>query len=383
MPYPTLESLPEAIKKLPKHAQEIWQAAFNASWEEYHDEERCAKIAWAAVKKQYHKVDDEWVRNAAFSFDYQAALEIYDPAKHLAKILVIDTTINANKWQVSDEGLERALKSLIGKPLIAYPDHSGQVSIGNFIDAQKLDGIAVGIAEITDLDAWHRIQSGEWRFVSPSIFAWDITEQGDITVLKDFAFDHVAFVPQGAYPNTQVLSTFAGQESSLRTFSAALTEELSKIASKEAPVPQRIETKPKGESWKMSENAQDEKAEDANAKVEIARLTAQVDKLTKENAALVERLENLEAARRKAKAEELLALKASLGITPSKEMLEKFQAMDESTLNMLIADARELAEHQSFSGVPKAKYSGDRQLSAEEKVRLRLLGHVDAPKEES
>lgn len=92
---------------------------------------------------------------------------------------------------------------------------------------------------------------------------------------------------------------------------------------------------------------------------------------------------SLEEARRKAKADELLTLKASLGITPSKEMLEKFQAMDESTLNMLIADARELVEHQSFSGVPKARYTGDRQLSAEEKTRLRLLGHIDPPKEES
>ena len=49
---------------------------------------------WTLEKAQ------EWLQahQAALSFDYQAAIEVYDPAKHLAKILVIDTTINRNKW---------------------------------------------------------------------------------------------------------------------------------------------------------------------------------------------------------------------------------------------------------------------------------------------
>jgi cation transport regulator len=48
---------------LPKHAQEIYQAAYNSAWEEYnHDEERAHRVAWAAVKRSYEKDerDGEW-----------------------------------------------------------------------------------------------------------------------------------------------------------------------------------------------------------------------------------------------------------------------------------------------------------------------------------
>ena len=57
MPYHDLNDLPESVQKhLPKHAQEIYRAAFNSAWDEYgHDEERAHKVAWSAVKKKYAK----------------------------------------------------------------------------------------------------------------------------------------------------------------------------------------------------------------------------------------------------------------------------------------------------------------------------------------
>jgi len=72
MPYPQLTDLPESVKNsLPKHAQEIYQAAFNNAWDEYADpedrrgdasrEEVAHKVAWAAVKQKYEKKEDEWV----------------------------------------------------------------------------------------------------------------------------------------------------------------------------------------------------------------------------------------------------------------------------------------------------------------------------------
>lgn len=72
MPYPKLGDLPESVKNsLPKHAQEIYQAAFNNAWDEYADpddrrgdasrEEVAHKVAWAAVKQKYEKEGDEWV----------------------------------------------------------------------------------------------------------------------------------------------------------------------------------------------------------------------------------------------------------------------------------------------------------------------------------
>jgi cation transport regulator len=71
MPYDTLEDLPDNVKNvLPKHAQEIYRAAFNNAWDEYKNpadrkgdasrEETAHKVAWTAVKQQYEKNGDEW-----------------------------------------------------------------------------------------------------------------------------------------------------------------------------------------------------------------------------------------------------------------------------------------------------------------------------------
>lgn len=76
MPFDTLSDLPESVKdNLPKHAQEIYQKAFNNAWQEYKDpdkrwgnssqEETAHKVAWAAVKKVYAKDEEtgKWKRN--------------------------------------------------------------------------------------------------------------------------------------------------------------------------------------------------------------------------------------------------------------------------------------------------------------------------------
>ena len=57
MPYKVLEELPEPVRMhLPYHAQEVYMAAFNNSWEKYnHDEERAHRVAWAAVRHSYEK----------------------------------------------------------------------------------------------------------------------------------------------------------------------------------------------------------------------------------------------------------------------------------------------------------------------------------------
>lgn len=66
MPYRTLEDLPESVREhLPRHAQEIYRAAFNSAWDQYgHDEARAHRIAWAAVEKKYHKDErGRWVED--------------------------------------------------------------------------------------------------------------------------------------------------------------------------------------------------------------------------------------------------------------------------------------------------------------------------------
>lgn len=66
MPYEKRIDLPESVRdNLPKHAQEIYQEAYNSAWEQYKDpedrrgdasrEETAHKVAWSAVKNVYEK----------------------------------------------------------------------------------------------------------------------------------------------------------------------------------------------------------------------------------------------------------------------------------------------------------------------------------------
>ncbi|MBL4835247.1 MAG: ChaB family protein [Pseudomonas sp.] len=73
MPYDKVSELPDSVKdNLPKHAQEIYKSAFNSAWDEYDDpgdrrgnddrESVSHKVAWSAVKNEYKKQDDKWVK---------------------------------------------------------------------------------------------------------------------------------------------------------------------------------------------------------------------------------------------------------------------------------------------------------------------------------
>lgn len=77
MPYTKTSDLPDSVKNhLPKHAQEIYLAAFNHAWEQYKspkdrqnkqdDRETVAhKVAWSAVKARYEKSNDKWVEKSS------------------------------------------------------------------------------------------------------------------------------------------------------------------------------------------------------------------------------------------------------------------------------------------------------------------------------
>lgn len=68
MPY-SKDKPPEIIKKLPKKAQSIWIAVFNAAHADGKAEETCMKIAWAAVSKEYEKDGEEWRAKADVSLN--------------------------------------------------------------------------------------------------------------------------------------------------------------------------------------------------------------------------------------------------------------------------------------------------------------------------
>lgn len=73
MPYQTNTELPDSVKNhLSVHAQTIYREVFNHALVEYRNpqkrrddasaEEVAHRVAWAAVKKKYHKTEEgEWV----------------------------------------------------------------------------------------------------------------------------------------------------------------------------------------------------------------------------------------------------------------------------------------------------------------------------------
>jgi cation transport regulator len=68
MPYATNDDLPPAVRhSLPPHAQDIFRSAFNAAWSSYgvkepaRREEIAHRVAWAAVKRSYRRLEGEWV----------------------------------------------------------------------------------------------------------------------------------------------------------------------------------------------------------------------------------------------------------------------------------------------------------------------------------
>lgn len=76
MPYESTHDLPDAVTHvLPKHAQEIFLAAYNNAYDEYADpddreeddsrEEVAFKVAWSAVKQRYYKNENgNWVEKS-------------------------------------------------------------------------------------------------------------------------------------------------------------------------------------------------------------------------------------------------------------------------------------------------------------------------------
>ena len=74
MPYKNLKELPDQVRNvLPRHAREIYLAAYNNAWDEYKNpddrkdgssrEETAHKVAWAAVKQVYKKDGSgEWTK---------------------------------------------------------------------------------------------------------------------------------------------------------------------------------------------------------------------------------------------------------------------------------------------------------------------------------
>jgi len=171
-----------------------------------YDEETAKKIC-GKLEQQTHKA----------RFNYKVKAEPFTLCGgRYAKVQVIDTTTSKPtdphgvRWRVTKGALTRALRTLLSAPLVGPPGlgHEGR-TLGRPIQV-KANGSAEAIYEITDPDAWEKIQSGEWGAVSPQVLANGEIDDDNVVTVTDFVFEHVALVPEGAFPESQVESAFEG-----------------------------------------------------------------------------------------------------------------------------------------------------------------------------
>lgn len=54
------EDLPGTLKRSPERAQRTYAKALDSAHEEYDDEERVHRVAYAALKHEFEKVGDHW-----------------------------------------------------------------------------------------------------------------------------------------------------------------------------------------------------------------------------------------------------------------------------------------------------------------------------------
>lgn len=150
-----------------------------------------------------------------------------------ATFYVMNTGVNRNRWAVTEDALEQALPTLIGKPLGCGPDYStdrhyqDQLVLGEFVQTSKPNGYSLGEARIDDVECWLRLTSGEWGPVSVvvtsylekcSVCGLDLTGlddpfshgcilEGGHLVVESFTFDRVDFVDVPAYPQAGLIKS--------------------------------------------------------------------------------------------------------------------------------------------------------------------------------
>ena len=62
MPREDTTEMPSTIQRSDKHAQETWEKAHDSAVETYGEGGRAHRVAYAALKHEYEKKGDKWVR---------------------------------------------------------------------------------------------------------------------------------------------------------------------------------------------------------------------------------------------------------------------------------------------------------------------------------
>lgn len=176
MPYKTNKSLPEPVKKLPKHGQDIYRNAFNAANEQYKDENKAHATAWAAVKNKYRKENDRWIEksfvNLILKHEKSPTVIIKSESedKRIVYGIVMEPeTVDAHGDIVGMDEIEKAAHNYMMKSQTIGIQHS-QVAksifpIESYIAPSDMDGIKKGswvmAVKVNDEKIWKSIKDGE------------------------------------------------------------------------------------------------------------------------------------------------------------------------------------------------------------------------------
>lgn len=185
MPYPTMESLPNAVKNtLPEKAQHIWRAAFNAANTEDSDETTCFAIAWAAVRNAgFSKLNGVWVYSSGVAKNFEFKIEKSDHVKCLVfGWAMVSRDIDGNEvWDLQDDNIDpEDLEEMAYKYVQFFRDmgerhmNSGRgvvvESVVTTLEKQQAWGVPPGIMPVgwwvgfyvADPDAWEKVLSGAY-----------------------------------------------------------------------------------------------------------------------------------------------------------------------------------------------------------------------------
>ena len=115
------------------------------------------------------------------------------------------------RWRPSYSSLRKCLGTIFRAPLIGPPEkgHLATTEFGHPISWTMPNGYADVVYEINK-QAYDKIESGEWHDVSPRVISITEHREGDVAVLDDWYFEHLAFVNKGAFEGVETLDWWQG-----------------------------------------------------------------------------------------------------------------------------------------------------------------------------
>lgn len=192
MPYSSTLELPEQVKKLPKHGQEIFLRAFNASFDKY-GESRSFAIAYQAVKNAgYKKIGDTWQKteNVSKNSDEVNTLSMtctVDVKKSTDQQMVFgwasvvekdgEKVVDLHGDEIDSETLEKAVYDYVIESRRGDDSHvfkgTAQLVESMYFSKEKQDAIGIDLGHV----GWfvgYKVSDEAWEMVKEGRFAFSI-----------------------------------------------------------------------------------------------------------------------------------------------------------------------------------------------------------------